>query len=277
MELPSSSSSRPERQETPLHLTIRFTTGHEDLNLDIPSPSRTNTLQLKQQIRKSLPDDVSSNRLRLIYSGRILQDAQILSTVLKAPPPPPPSTSKKGKEPELPPSRIYINCSIGDVLTPKELEEENKESRIPSPIDTNHQPRPATTAPQPRGFDRFLDSMPAAEVADLRAQFLARLANSHTPDTMPSPTSLRRMEDAWIDEGADGAGGGGGGHGRMEVEGELDDFFWGTLMGFLWPLGMLGWGGRDGPEGGMWSERRKMAVWTGVMISLGFGIVREMS
>lgn len=276
MELPSSSGL--ERQETPFHLTIRFTTDHDDLPLTISSPSRTNTLQLKQQIRASLPSDVSSNRLRLIYSGRILQSSQLLSTVLRAPPPPPPSTSRKGKEPELPPPRIYINCSIGDRLSETDLEEEKKEARIPSPIDTAHQPRPATTAPQPRGFDRFLDSMGAAEVADLRAQFMARLANQHTPDTMPSPTSLRRMEDAWIDEGADGAGiAGGGGQGRMEVEGELDDFFWGTMMGFLWPVGMLGWGGRDGPEGGMWSDRRRMAIWTGVMIAFGFGIVREMS
>lgn len=120
--------------------------------------------------------------------------------------------------------------------------------------------------------------MPVSEVADLRAQFLARLANQHTPDTMPTPTTQRRLEDEWIDQGADATGTTGlGTLGSREVEGELDDFFWGTLMGFLWPVGMLGFGAREGAEGPIWSDRRKMAIWTGVMISLGFGIVREMS
>ena len=274
MEL-SSSSDRPERQETPLHLTIRFTTGHDDLNLDILSPSRTNILQLKQQIRKLLPEDLASNRIRLIHGGKVLQNAQILSSALKSPPPPPPSASKKGKEPELPLPRVYINLAVGDKLSQAELTEESKESTILSPINTAHQPSHTQIASQPRGFDRFLDTMPASEVADLRAQFLARLANSHTPDTMPSPTTQRRLEDEWIDQGADSNTA--NTLRQDEVEGELDDFFWGTLMGFLWPVGMLGFGAREGAEGGIWSDRRKMAIWTGVMISFGFGIVREMS
>ena len=104
---------------------------------------------------------------------------------------------------------------------------------------------------------------------------------------MPSPISLRRMEDEWIDLGADEAAAGGGG-GNSQVEGELDDFFWGTMVGFLWPVRMIGWGGREQADGGLgtqgrarpewlWSERRKVAVWTGVVIALGFGIVREIS
>lgn len=83
------------------------------------------------------------------------------------------------------------------------------------------------------------------------------------------------MEDAWLDEGGDNAAAHAHAHGAHEQE--LDDFFWGNLMGFLWPIGIIGWAGRDGPEGGLWSDRRKTAVWTGVAMSLAFGIVREMS
>ena len=266
--------------EAPFHLTIRFTTGHDDLPINIANPSQTTTTQLKKQIRAALPEDIRNNRLRLIAAGKLLQNGQILSNVLKAPlPPPPPPTSRKGKEPVLPQPSIYINCSIGDKLSDDELEAENDETTSSSPPTAQQegQIRPPPR-PEPRGFDRLLSSMSAQEVAELRAEFMAVQASRFTPDTMPSPTTLRRMEDAWLDEGGDGGGGSSGGIAAHGAHGqELDDFFWGNLMGFLWPIGIIGWGGRDGPDGGLWSDRRKTAVWTGVAMSLAFGIVREMS
>ena len=173
-----------------------------------------------------------------------------------------------------PPPRIYINCSIGDKLSDEELAQENDESKEATASQQEGQIRPPPR-PEPRGFDRLLSSMSAQEVAELRAEFMAVQASRFTPDTMPSPTTLRRMEDAWLDEGGDNATAQAHAHGAHEQE--LDDFFWGNLMGFLWPIGMIGWAGRDGPEGGLWSDRRKTAVWTGVAMSLAFGIVREMS
>jgi len=92
----------------------------------------------------------------------------------------------------------------------------------------------------------------------------------HTPDTMPSPTTLRRLEDAWLDDN-----GNEGSEARADAEsGALDDFLWGNVMGFLWPLGALGWLGR---EDGVWSERKRMAVWTGVMLGIIFGVMKQMS
>ncbi len=78
------------------------------------------------------------------------------------------------------------------------------------------------------------------------------------------------MEDAWLDDN-----GTGGDEARAEAEsGALDDFLWGNVMGFLWPLGALGWMGR---EEGVWSDRKRMAVWTGVALGVTFGVVRMIS
>lgn len=256
------------KQETAFHLTIRFTTALPDLQLDIAHPSCTTIITLKHLIRSSLPSELSTNRLRLIYSGRLLQDVSLISAVLKPPPPPPPS-DPKGKSLALPPQRIYINCSIGDPLAASELAAETTSARTPSPLITTAPT--AIAAPQPRGFDRLLtSSFTPAEVNALRLQFLAVQASTHTPDTMPSPTTLRRMEDAWLDDN-----GTGGGEAQEEAaSGALDDLLWGHVMGFLWPLGALGWMGR---EDGVWSERKRMAVWSGVVLGVGFGVMRFMA
>ena len=86
---------------------------------------------------------------------------------------------------------------------------------------------------------------------------------------MPSPTTLRRMEDAWIDD--NGAMGAGGNEANAEMAGgALDDLLWGHIIGFLWPLGAMAWLSR---EEGVWSGRRQTAVWSGFMLCLAFGIM----
>ncbi|KFY73774.1 hypothetical protein V499_06165 [Pseudogymnoascus sp. VKM F-103] len=267
MEEPTTTTPPP-KAEAPFPLTIRFTTSLPDLDLDIPLPSRTTIITLKSLIRAALPPSHSPNRLRLIYSGRLLPDASLLTTVLKPPPPPPPQADRKGKAPVQPTQRIYINCSIGDALSAEDLASEASSARAPSPAAPVA--APTTTAAQPRGFDRLLtSSFTPAEVGALRLQFMAVQASMHTPDTMPSPTTLRRMEDAWLDDN-----GSGGGVAEVEAAGgALDDLLWGHVMGFLWPLGALGWLGR---EDWAWSERRRMAVWSGVVLGMGFGLMRMM-
>jgi len=137
-----------------------------------------------------------------------------------------------------------------------------------------------STAPAPRGFDRLLSGgFTSAEVNQLRLQFLSIQSNIHTPDTMPSPETLRRMEDAWIDDNA-GVTGAGAGEGGFDFGddglggGALDDLLWGNIMGFLWPLGCIGWIIR---EGGVWSRRRQIAVFTGFVLSITFGMLRVVS
>ncbi|OJD14502.1 hypothetical protein AJ78_05152 [Emergomyces pasteurianus Ep9510] len=141
----------------------------------------------------------------------------------------------------------------------------------------------------PRGFDRLLDAgFTPTEVSALRSQFLALQSLSHTPDTMPSGAELRRLEDIWMDEGGsagsmDGGGGGtsvaGGGPGITNdgvgtasgAAGALDDMLWGSVMGFFWPVGCGLWLLR---EQGVWSWRKGLAVFVGIVVNFGFGVVR---
>jgi hypothetical protein len=280
-----------------LHITIRFTTSIPDLLIDIPEPSKTSVISLKLLLRTKLDPQTSRRRFRLIYSGKLLRDDDVLSSVLRVltPPPRAPDPSVKGKEKEtnFPLPRVYINCSIGDSLTPSELAAEDvaaaelsnrlREESASHGLDgaartgLDHGGPSVTTSASPRGFDRLLAAgFTTSEVNQLRLQFLSIQANIHTPDTMPSPTTLREMEDAWIDNNAENTGTGEafdfGDNGASGAA--LDDLLWGNVIGFLWPLGCIGWVIR---EEGVWSTRRQMAVFTGFMLSLGLGILRVLS
>ena len=274
----------------PLHITIRFTTSIPDLPLDIFDADETTVIALKHLIRLKLGAPTSQHRFRFIHGGKLLKDEDVLSAVLKIPSAPPRAADPKGKGKavEPPPPRVYINCSIGDVLSPEELSAEavaaiassNKSKTAVKNVPKNGaSTQPSSTTPAPRGFDRLLlGGFTPAEVNQLRLQFLSIQSNIHTPDTMPSPSTLRRMEDAWIDDNAGNAGGGaangGFDFGDDLAGGALDDLLWGNIMGFLWPLGCLGWAIR---EGGVWSRRRQMAVFTGFVLSLTFGMLRVVS
>lgn len=294
----------PESDVDLVDLTIRFSASIPDLLLTVPNPATSTTCTLKQQIRKHLPADFATRRIRLIYSGKALVDAATLSASLKRPTSQVPSRSSTPHPPDLdhassttrakgkaavrdPPSasRIYIHCSIGDVvLGPSDLAAEaalarptNSALNIPPAVADAGATATTTTTPAPRGFDRLLTAgFSHPEILALRSQFLAIQAHTHTPDTMPSAAALRELEDQWLDNGDPASGVGSGEVGAMDAEGEvgaLDDLLWGSVMGFFWPVGCLWWACR---EEGIWSRRRKMAVVVGVLVNAGFGCMRWM-
>lgn len=271
-------------------LVIRFTNGEEDLVIRITSAEATTPLSVKQQIRQHASTAVSANRLRLIFSGRFLPDHAALSKCIAIPPPPPAdqATSARGKGKARATSplgtrapRVIVNCSVGDVLTPAELAAESEaaeaadaallEGTTSHVISRDGTRVSATTAPEPRGFDRLLSQgFNAAAVAEMRAQYFQILSYSRTPDTMPSGDELRALEDRWLDNN-DAGGGGTDGNGAPDAEdGGLEDMLWGNLIGFFWPVAMLMWF----REEGMWSQRRKISVLTGMLVNLTFGLLR---
>jgi hypothetical protein len=294
----------------PLLLTVRFSTSLPDLHLDIPSPSQTTVAALKHLIRSRLEEPNSQRRLRFIHQGKILPDNAALSSVLRPLPPPPASPSAqhdprgKGKAVEgqaEPPARIYVNCSIGDSLTDEELKAEALAALEPPTAGSTKGARQgvlgvgglgtgeggtgSTNAqrPTPRGFDRLLNAgFTAAEVNQLRLQFRSIQAIRHTPDTMPSPDTLRSMEDAWIDNNGGGAVPGGGGDGSGDngddgfgvANGVLDVLLQGMIIGFFWPLGSMSWLIR---ESGLWSKRWQVCVSFGLILSIAIGIIKAMS
>lgn len=271
------SSSHP--LPPPLHLTIRFSTSQPDLELDISAPHTTTILALKHILRTRLS---SRSRLRLIYQGRILPDASALSSVLKAPPPPPRNNDDpkgKGKAVEGANfTRVYVNCSIGDELTSEELEKEEEEALKPPKDATGDNSKPTTsTRPRPRGFDRLLQSgITPSEIATLRTQFNSIHTARFTPDQMPSPDTLRNMEDAWIDNNADGLPSGAN---PLEDENAgmasvLDILIQAMIVGFFFPLGSATWLMR---QDGIWSKRWQIFVGFGFVLSIAIGFIMQLS
>ena len=180
-----------EMAESPIQLIIRFPTSTPDFPLLVSSPQTTTTLALKQQIRPHLPSSTSSNRLRLIHSGKVLPDTALLSLALSVPPPPPrgkldvsadkpsppgsfvgeKSVKSKGKEPlkdddgadedkvenkSIVP-RIYIHCSIGDALSASELEAEAHAARSSIQAPSTPIPHHAASSPS-QSFPQVLTS-----------------------------------------------------------------------------------------------------------------------
>ncbi|KAL5001947.1 DUF2407 C-terminal domain-containing protein [Aspergillus recurvatus] len=319
-----------ESENNPLFITVRFSASIPDLRLDIDHPETTTAAGLKQEIRARLPPSLSSHRLRLIYAGRGLEDTTPLAVSLKLPPPPnrfskslsapdndvtggdtgqegTSAKRDKGKAPVREPPRLYVHCSIGDiVLSAADLEAEaaavstlqkkdhnsdrsnndgSKESH--SNQQSHHTQASSSTIPAPRGFDRLLSAgFTTAEVTALRSQFMATLSVSRTRDTMPTGAELRELEDRWLDEGSSAmtvggavAGGEGvpftdddGGFGSNS-RGAIDDMLWGAVMGFFWPVGCAMWLRR---EEGVWSWRKGLAVFVGVVVNISFGAMRIM-
>ena len=280
-----------DRYAPTLDLTIRFSASLPDLLLSIPVSRHATTSTLKVEIRKCLPPEFASKRIRLICAGKALADEILLEKVLKAPsraPSPRLSTpvqdaSGKGKAAVRDPpavSRIYIHCSIGDVVLSSE--ELVAEQALAAPASTTGAGDAASvsengatsTAPAPRGFDRLLNAgFTPSEVSSLRLQFLAIQAHTHTPDSMPSPNTIRSLEDQWLDNSNNVDTMNGNAGDPEDAAGALDDLLLGATCGFFWPVGCLLWAGR---EEGIWTRRRKMAVVMGVIMNVAVGVLRWM-
>ncbi|KAL2046802.1 hypothetical protein N7G274_000820 [Stereocaulon virgatum] len=259
----------------PLNLIIRFTASIPDLPLTISSPRTTTPITLSTLIRPHLPRDLSTSPLRLIHSGALLPRTIPLEKCLRL--------SPTGKSP----AQIYIHCSISSdrQLSPAELDAEAKDA---TSLQTEAQEQEdgqssgartslsayTTTQSAPQGFDRLLSAgLSAAEVASLRSQFLAVQAHTHTPDTMPSPSEMRLLEERWLDAGTplNTTGAAAAGGADDEVGGGLEDMLWGNVMGFFWAVGAIVWLVR---EEGVWSKRRQIGIVTGVLVNIAFCSLR---
>ncbi|KAA8906282.1 DUF2407 C-terminal domain-containing protein [Sphaerosporella brunnea] len=238
--LPTHNTSLP-----PPTLTIRFTTTDADLLLPLSDPSTT-TNSLRQLIRTSRPS-LSQRKLRLIHSGKVLPDGAPFSALFPL---------------AQPGANIWIHCSVGDPLSADELATEA------SPllgggegVNASYTTPAPSTLPAPQGFDRLLtQGFSETEVAALRAQF-TRL----NPD-LPVE-EIRSLEDRWIDESVDGAGAASQDLGNRA--GTYEDMFIGTAVGFFWPI--MIWLAR---EEGVFTPRRRYAVFAGICVNLFFGLVR---
>lgn len=178
--------------------------------------------------------------------------------------------------------RIYVNCSIGDEVTAEELDEERKGASLPpdaSTATTSGSTPPTSTRPRLRGFERLLQSgFTASEIATLRTQFASIHNERFAPDALPSPDTMRGLEDAWIDNNAGDVPSNAATR-AFEDEGSsmatvLDVLIRGMMIGFFFPLGSMTWLLR---QDGIWSEKWQIFVGSGVVLSLTVGIVMGLS
>lgn len=278
-----------------LDLIVRFSNSSPDVSIAVLNSTHISILGLKQRIRSKVEDSTRSNRFRLIYGGRVLAEHASLNKSLGNVATPPRrddenkrSDKARGKLPvreSQTVARVYIHCSVGDVLTLEELETERRQAveadavllsdDIPTITNAEHSGHESTisTTPPPRGFDGLLSTgFTAAEVASLRTQFLAIQAHTHTPDTMPTGPALLAMEERWLEQ-PNAPAAGEGGFEELGSDDGLDDMFWGTLIGFFWPMGLMCLFMR---EEGIWSRRRQLMIMLGFCINLMFGFLRVM-
>ncbi|KAJ4144357.1 hypothetical protein LMH87_003243 [Akanthomyces muscarius] len=272
------STTAPAPAPPALLITVRFSNGLPDLATDVPSPHTTTVLAFKHGLRARI---ASRSRLRLIYQGRILADAASLASVLKPLPaaPPPPPADPKGKAVDKPlPVRVYLNCSIGDELSTTELDAEEVAAAEPPKGDGSTGGAGEASAwkkPRPRGFDRLLQAgFTQSEIATLRTQFASIHTERFASDAMPSPDTMRGMEDAWIDGNA----------GELpsaaspledditNMSTVLDIMIRAMMIGFFFPLGSITWLLRQD----VWGEKWRIFVGSGVVLSLTVGIFMTM-
>ncbi|KAF2862807.1 hypothetical protein K470DRAFT_212339 [Piedraia hortae CBS 480.64] len=261
-------------EDEAIEVIVRFASSQGDVAIPILSPSTTSVQSLIVTLRHRLSDgenEASSRKLRLIHAGKVLTSTSSISSTFA-----PISSPSKKQTGKLPQRKIYIHCSVGDTtLTPSELEDEalqaqNADSALREASldpDTSTAP-PAEASNTPRGFDRLLTAgFTPAEVAQLRTQFLAIQAYTHTSDEVPSGNELLALEERWLDRG-------GGEEGSVDEDPEMGiaDMLYGNLIGFVWPLGALVFL----REHGVWSRRRQVNLLAGVLVNLTFGLVRAL-
>ncbi len=273
--------------DSPIEVVVRFSTSNTDVIVSIANPSAATALTLKQQIRSHLDEPAASSRLRLIHAGKVLPDTEALSRTLHATYPPP-SASGKGKGKQRlrdPAARVYVHCSVGDPLSPEDLAAETNSAQdadnalisslkpVVATINTTDSGQENSTTPAPRGFDRLLSAgFTPGEITTLRTQFLAIQSQTHTPENMPTGPALLALEERWLDNTHSPSSG--DGENDAEDAAGLDDMLWGNLIGFFWPIGAMLCGWR---EEGVWTKRRKIAVLSGVLVNLTFGVLRVMN
>lgn len=247
-----------------------------DLAIDVDDVSKVSVSSIRRHIRDTVGGKTSNRRLRLIHNGRLLNESiDIARDVAKV--------SVKGKEiststssgdntnSQSGPKRIYIHCSVGDILGANELLRESeldKKTIIKS------------TGPELRGFDRLRSAgFTDRDINVLRQQFTsmnggaaaaaagaAGGSSSGDPIAIPSAVQeeeLTRLEEQWINTGVT--------ENTTNISGNdhLEDLI-GLLIGmFLGVMSLLFL-----KEGGLFNARQRRFILGGVFINFLFALVR---
>lgn len=229
---------------------IKFSDGSiPDLKLDINNVTKLTTSRLRKEIRHLVGGITLNRRLRLIHSGRILSDQTDLAKDV--------ARIHDDHDSELPISKVYIHCSIGDILSPAELASGNEhDTRVPT----------RTTLPELRGFDRLRASgFSDDDITQLRQQF-SSIHGYGTATDSGNREELAQLEEQWIDTGvtdqADGTAALLGGDYLDDLIGILIGMFLGVFALFFMK------------ESSLFSKRQQKALVAGVAVNFSFALLR---
>lgn len=271
-------------------LIIRFVGNVKDLEIPLSSEMQlkdVSTPIIRRRIRGAKPA-LARKRLKLIHNGRVLMNHTDFEKEL--------GYYRNMEREAGAPVRIYIHCMVGEDLTDEELAHEEKLEK---------QPQKSTTE-APKGFDRFLSQgFSQQDVADLRSQF-RRIHGGYLSGQ--SEDSMLNLEDRWIDStvnneidefpagleasgdtqagGAPGNGAGaqasGAANGANQNGGFVSrsvnihkDLFVGVCIGFF--LGVFAVLLLSMDIQGVFNKRTRMAIVSGVIVNISFGILKVWS
>lgn len=191
-----------------------------------------------------------NRRLRLIRNGRVLNDQMDLSTEVfgrnSA------AASNADAAAAAGPPKIYIHCSIGDILSPTDLAKENEyDQRVPT----------RSTLPELRGFDRLRSTgFSDDDIAQLRQQFGRLYGYGGTNEDMTN------MEEQWIDTGVQD------GPADINLGGDYVDDLIGILVGMF--LGVLALFFLK--ENNLFSKRQQKSMVAGILVNFSFALLRNL-
>lgn len=263
----------------PVQLIIKFSDSSvTDLTMEIPDITTASVSGVRRYIRDTVGGRMINRRLRLIHGGRVLNDSVSLARDVA-------KISVKGKEVSTGssgsfPRRIYLHCSVGDILDATELAKENE-------LDSSAPVR--STGPELRGFDRLRNAgFSDADISQLRRQFSHLHGEPSAggaggdgggatglPGTGPIPSATReeelsRLEEQWINTGVADAGINEGEAGLTPLGDDYLEELIGLLVGmFLGIMALIFL-----KEGGLFSRRQKRSILAGVAINFSFALVR---
>lgn len=172
-----------------------------DLTFEVADVQQMNVVKLRSEIRSRVGGMTSNRRLRLIHAGKVLNtQTSIAEDVARI--------GKPGTVSHVKP-KIYIHCSVGDILTAHEMAEESDlDTRVPA----------RSTLPELRGFDRLRSTgFSDEDINNLREQFQNVYGTNGDTD----------IEDRWIDTGVE----------DPEIASALNNDYLDDLIGIL--MGMF--------------------------------------
>lgn len=269
-----------------VQFVVRYVNGLKDTIVEVdsndPIVKILTAQRMRNEIRKEHPE-LSMKRLKLLHNGRVLSSYNDFSREIQY--------LQEGNEG---PVKIYFHCIIGENLTEDELKKEASLDQQPS----------KSTSEAPKGFNRLLSQgFSEADIEELRQQFFSLHGRSLPPNA--TQEQVQELEDRWIDStvghdidefpanvrfdqptGNTDADAGEGTTStdigstadtrhqmiRRNLEAHKDLFF-GVCVGFA--LGALAIVLLFLEVGGVFSKKTRMAIISGVIVNISFGILRN--